>query len=186
MLKGKGFDFRRPMRHRSNMNARAAYISLGGNMGGEKALFARALGEIGSWPGVAVIAVSRVYLTEPQGDPDQPWFRNQVAALSCAARMGPHDLLARLLALETDLGREREPARRFGPRRIDLDLLLLDGIVSTDSFVTLPHPRMKERAFVLAPLLEIAPGLVFPGGERVAEVLAGLAHRIDGDVIHQP
>lgn len=166
--------------------ARTAYISLGGNMGGEEALFARALEKIGSWPGVAVLAASRVYRTEPQGDPGQPWFRNQVAALSCAARMEPRDLLARLLALETDLGRERDPERRFGPRRIDLDLLLMDDIVKNDPFVTLPHPRMKERAFVLVPLLEIAPGLVFPNGQKAAEILTGMAHRIDGDSIHQP
>ena len=154
-------------------------------MGGEGALFARALDRIETWPGIHVTTASRIYRTEPQGDPDQPWFSNQVAALSCGPDVAPEGLLEDLLQLETGLGRSRDPARRYGPRRIDLDLLLFNDIICVRECLILPHPRMIERAFVLVPLLEIAPDLRLPDGTPAARCLAGLAYREQGEIIFQ-
>jgi len=155
-------------------------------MGGEDALFSQALRAINSWPGITVAAASGIFRTEPQGDREQPWFCNQAAALDCSGRITPQGLLKDLLSLEIHLGRDRDANRRFGPRRIDLDLLLFGDILNTDPFVLLPHPRMRERAFVLVPLLEIAPGLIFPDGVPVARVLAGLTYTVDNGIIRQP
>lgn len=161
-----------------------AYISLGGNMGGEEALFAEALNHIASWNGVRVTKASSLYRTEPQGDADQSWFQNQVAELACE-NISPSALLTSLQELETALGRERDPARRFGPRRIDLDLLLFGCIVSQEERVILPHPRMTIRAFVLVPLLEIAPQAVLPDGERLCSYLKKLDYQVVGNAIYQ-
>ena len=162
-----------------------AYISLGGNMGGEERLFPHVLECIRKWPGIAVNAVSGIYRTEPQGDRDQPWFHNQVASLGCSNRTRPESLLAAMLNLENELGRVRDADRRFGPRRIDLDLLLFGDIVCTGEQVIVPHPRMTERAFVLVPLLEIAPDAVLPDGEPIACCLARLPYMLDGTTILQ-
>lgn len=162
-----------------------AYISLGGNMGGEPDRFAEALRRMDSWPGIRVSARSSLYRTEPQGDPDQPWFTNQVAALECGPALTPAGLLKSMLGLETELGRVRDPARRFGPRTIDLDLLVFGDIVCTEEGVSLPHPRMAGRAFVLVPLLEIAPALEVPGIGGVAECLARLSYTLEDDTLYQ-
>jgi 2-amino-4-hydroxy-6-hydroxymethyldihydropteridine diphosphokinase len=161
-----------------------AYISFGGNMGDETALFAEALRQAALWDGVRVTKVSSQYRTEPQGDTGQNWFRNQVAELSCET-IHPEKLLHSLQALETALGRERDPARRFGPRRIDLDLLLFGCIVLQNERLTLPHLRMTERAFVLVPLLEISPDTVLPGGTSLRACLENLDYHVTGDVIYQ-
>ncbi|CAK7013390.1 MAG: 2-amino-4-hydroxy-6-hydroxymethyldihydropteridinepyrophosphokinase [Desulfovibrio sp.] len=164
--------------------ADTAYISLGGNMGGEEALFAEALYHINAWEGVRVAKTSAIYRTEPQGDSNQPWFHNQVAELSCED-LSPAMLLHMLLNLETTLGRERDPSRRYGPRRIDLDLLLYGCIVCASGRLTVPHPRMTTRAFVLVPLLEIAPEAALPDGTRLAAALDSLEYHVATGVIHQ-
>lgn len=161
-----------------------AYISLGGNMGGEKSLFEETLRQITSWKGVRVGKTSSLYRTEPQGDAAQNWFHNQVAELLCE-NSSPESLLTALLTLETALGRARDPARRFGPRCIDLDLLLFGCIVSESAVLTVPHPRMTERAFVLVPLLEIAPEIALPDGTKLRSYLEKLDYRVDGDAIYQ-
>lgn len=166
--------------------ATIAYISLGGNQGDVAATFAAALREMTAWPQISATAVSRLFQTEPWGDPEQPWFVNQVVALSCGAGVTYDALLKDMLQLETMLGRKRTPGKRFGPRAIDLDLLLFGNIICTSEFIILPHPRMKERAFVLAPLLEIAPQLILPDdGRPVAEHLARLDCRVEGTVVFQ-
>ena len=162
-----------------------AYISLGGNLGNEAERFSQALAAMDVWQGVHVSAVSRLYRTEPQGDTDQPWFSNQVAALDCDARITPENLLASLLQLEQKLGRNRDPSRRFGPRAIDLDLLLFGDTVCTDKRLYLPHPRMRERAFVLIPLAEIAPLLHFPDGESIVACLQKIRHHVEYQNIFQ-
>lgn len=153
-------------------------------MGGEEALFADALRRIASWSGVRVAKVSSMYRTEPQGDADQNWFHNMVAELACE-NISPPALLNSLQALETALGRARDPARRFGPRRIDLDLLLFGCIVFQDERLTLPHPRMTERAFVLVPFLEIAPEAALPDGARLHSYLEKLDYHVTGNAIYQ-
>ena len=137
-----------------------------------------------------VSAVSPVYRTEPQGLKDQPWFANQVARIACEPgwRDNPEQFLRELLSIEERMGRTqavRRGALRFGPRIIDLDLLFIDGVVLHTPTVTLPHPRMRERAFVLVPLHDIAPDLTFGDGETVARALARLAHVRDGQTIRQ-
>ena len=163
-----------------------AYISLGGNTGGQKNIFPRALERLGAFPGIAVTAVSSQYATQPQGDKNQPWFSNQVAAIRCAPNLSPGLLLEWMLLLETDLGRVRDASRRSGPRSIDLDLLLYGDIVSHEQDIIVPHPRMTERAFVLIPLLEIAPECRLPCGASAASFLQRLTYRVEGLTIFQP
>ena len=164
---------------------KTAYISLGGNSGNEEELFAEVLRAIAGWQGVQISAVSSLYRTEPWGDPNQQWFCNQVAAVECGIMVTPTSLLEAMLQLETKLGRIRDAGRRFGPRVIDLDLLLFSNIVYKDAYVTVPHPRMTKRAFVLVPLLEIAPEILMPDGVSMKKHLANLQYRVEGTAVFQ-
>ena len=119
---------------------------------------------------VTVAAVSTLRETDPVGVVDQPRFLNGVAALD--TELAPRALLDLLLEVERELGRVR--AERWGPRTIDLDLLLYGDAVVDEAGFTLPHPRLHERRFVLEPLAELAPELVLPGRGAVADLLAGL------------
>lgn len=162
-----------------------AYISLGGNQGQEEKRFALALSALCSVPGVRLRALSRIYRTEPQGQAEQPWFHNQVAALGCK-ELSARNLLCELLRVETELGRRRGAGQaRFGPRPIDLDLLLFEDSVCATEFLTLPHPRMAERAFVLLPLLELDPDVFLPDGRRCADLLARISYYLVDDRIFQ-
>lgn len=138
-------------------------------MGKPVAMLDNALKELGQLPQCRLLEVSRYYRTPPWGEPDQPDFINAVARIE--TRLSAGDLLAQMLALETRLGRRRTQ-KRWGPRLIDLDLLLCDncGQINRPGLIV-PHPRMAERAFVLVPLAELAPGLVVPGQGRVDELL---------------
>jgi len=135
--------------------------------------------------GVVGLTTSRVYLTEPQGVRDQPWFANQAARLTLAAGTTPLDLLHGLQAIEQALGRDRREEIRHGPRNIDLDLLLFDTIVFASEELTVPHPRLSERAFVLVPLLELEPGLSAPGVGSLQEALRKLDFSINDGCIRQ-
>ena len=118
---------------------------------------------------VDVRAISSVYETEPVGYADQPNFCNMVAAIE--TQLTPDELLAELLAVEQAMGRQR--TFRNAPRIIDMDVLLFDDVVQTTDHLTLPHPRMTERAFVLRPLVELNPDLVHPtSGQLFADILA--------------
>lgn len=116
--------------------------------------------------------VSTLRETEPVGYLDQPWFLNGVVAI--ATTLPPRELLGRLLAIERRLGRVRGSGPRFGPRAIDLDLLLYGDEVLDEPGLTLPHPRLHERRFALEPLAELEPGLEIPGRGPVQAMLAGL------------
>lgn len=170
----------------------SAYVSLGSNQGDAAANLQRALALLPGC-GCQVGKVSSVYETEPQEDPGQPWFLNQVAELLCPPQIDPWHLLACLLRLEQDLGRVRDEQRRYGPRVIDLDLLLY-GSIQIDLEQTrpesapqliLPHPRLARRAFVLVPLHEIAPSIILPNGQSVQQLLAQLPHQVSGRIIYQ-
>jgi 2-amino-4-hydroxy-6-hydroxymethyldihydropteridine diphosphokinase len=112
-----------------------------------------------------VVASSRIWETEPVGGPDQPDYLNVVVRIE--TELEPNDLLAACLRVEGSLGRLRDV--RWGPRTIDVDVLLFGEVISDDPTLTLPHPRMLERAFVLLPLLELDPDPVLPDGRRVLE-----------------
>ncbi|MFT3868123.1 MAG: 2-amino-4-hydroxy-6-hydroxymethyldihydropteridine diphosphokinase [Nibricoccus sp.] len=136
-----------------------AYLALGGNLGDRREYLSAAVRALNSEPGLRVEKISSVYETAPVGVVDQPNFYNLV--IEIATTLTPHELLAHCLAIEKKLGRVR--AERWGPRTIDLDVLWYENVALEDSSLTLPHPRMKERAFVLVPLAEIAPALLLEG-----------------------
>jgi 2-amino-4-hydroxy-6-hydroxymethyldihydropteridine diphosphokinase len=133
-----------------------AYLSLGSNLGDRAAFLQYALDELGESDGVAVDAVSRVYETAPVGGPPQDAFLNAVVAVDTT--LDPRALLA--LAQRIENGAERVRVERWGPRTLDVDVLLYDDVVLDDPELTIPHPRMWERGFVLAPLRDVAPELV--------------------------
>ncbi len=163
-----------------------AYVCLGSNMGDAEAFLARARAELDAMPGVSVIDASSLYKTEPQGRKDQPWFLNQVVKLACDDAVEAETLLDAMLAKELEMGRVRDAADRFGPRVIDMDLLLFGQEIRRDApHLILPHPRMHERAFVLVPLAELAPDLTLPSGERVETLLRKLEYRLEGSAIFQ-
>jgi 2-amino-4-hydroxy-6-hydroxymethyldihydropteridine diphosphokinase len=148
-----------------------AYIGLGANLGDRKATIERALRLLDEAEGVEVVAVSALRETEPWGPVDQPWFLNGAAGLDTT--LTPAELLEALLDVERRLGRVRG-GERYGPRTIDLDLLLFDDVVTDEPGLTLPHPRLHERRFALEPLVELDPALVVPGQGAVGDLLAAL------------
>jgi len=148
-----------------------AYVGLGANLGDREAALRAALERLAAEPGIELLAVSAFRDTAPVGLTDQPRFLNAVAAVG--TELAPRELLERLLAVELALGRTRE-GPRFGPRTIDLDLLLHGDAVVDEPGLTLPHPRLHERAFVLEPLAELDPHLVVPGRGPVEALLAEL------------
>ncbi len=144
-------------------------LALGGNVGDKAGALRRALAALDDTPGVALAAVSRFYRTPPWGKTDQDWFVNACALVR--TDLQPEALLDRVKAIETALG--RTPAERWGPRLIDIDIIADGDVTLRSDRLTLPHPELFNRAFVLAPLVDVAPGLVI-GGRSVGEALAAL------------
>ncbi len=144
-----------------------AHLGLGSNLGDREAALRSALELLGE----DVVAVSSFRETDPVGYLDQPRFLNAAAALE--TELEPRALLERLLEVERELGRTRD-GPRFGPRTIDLDLLLYGDRVIDEPGLVVPHPRLAERRFVLEPLAELDPDLVVPGRGRVSDLLAWL------------
>jgi len=148
-----------------------AYVGLGSNLGDRAATLSRAVELLGREPGIEVVAVSSFRETDPVGYLDQPPFLNGAVAVETS--LAPGAVLDALLEVERVLGRTRL-GPRYGPRTVDLDLLLMDEIVVDGPGLTVPHPRLHERAFALEPLLELDPDLVVPGHGRVADLLGQL------------
>jgi len=151
-----------------------AYVALGANLGDPVATVRAAIEALRGIAGARLLATSSLYRTAPVGLHHQPDFINAVAALSVDAAVLPAPtLLERLFAIEADFGRVR--SIRNAPRTLDLDLLLYGAERRDEPGLTLPHPRLTERAFVLAPLAEIAPGLAIPGLGNIAALLPSVA-----------
>lgn len=140
--------------------ARAA-IGLGGNVGDVAQAFRFAIERLGDEPGIANIVLSPVYATAPWGGIEQDRFLNAVAVFD--TMLPPHELMDLLLQVEREAGRDRSRETRWGPRRLDLDLLLHDDAVIVADGLQLPHPRLRDRAFALVPLLDAWPDAAIPG-----------------------
>ena len=139
---------------------RRAFLSLGSNLGDRRAHLRRAVDQLRAGSVPAVTAVSEVYETEPVGGPDdQGPFLNVVVELAVPVEVDPYRLLEQCHRLEAAAGRVRTV--RWGPRTLDADVIWIDGIALDDPDLTVPHPRWRERRFVLAPLAELAPDLVY-------------------------
>jgi 2-amino-4-hydroxy-6-hydroxymethyldihydropteridine diphosphokinase len=147
-----------------------AYVGLGANLDDPARQVRAGCAALAALPDTRLTRQSSVYRTRPVGYAEQPDFANAVAELDTG--LEPHRLLRELLHIEQRHGRVR--GVRNGPRTLDLDLLLYDACQLDDAELTLPHPRLHERGFVLVPLHELAPGLVVPGRGPVADLLAGL------------
>jgi 2-amino-4-hydroxy-6-hydroxymethyldihydropteridine diphosphokinase len=145
-----------------------AYIGLGSNLGEREATLREALTRLSELDGVAVVAVSSFRETDPVGNADQPRFVNAAAELETT--LGPRELLDRLLEVERSLGRDRTREERWGPRTVDLDLLLYGDETVGEPGLEVPHPRLAERAFVLQPLVELDPGLRLPDGRALRDL----------------
>jgi len=150
-------------------------VALGGNLDRPAARLLKVMSELDDLPRTQLLRVSSLYCTAPVGYADQPDFINATAMIE--TDLPPQALMAELLAMETRHGRLR--SMQNGPRTLDLDMLLYENLVLDDSFVTLPHPRMHERAFVLAPLLEIVPDCEIPHLGLASSLLAACADRDD-------
>jgi len=151
-----------------------ATVGLGANLNDPAAQVEYALAELDRLPGTRLLAQSSLYASAPVGYVDQPDFINAVAQVE--TDLAPRALLAALLDIEHRHGRER--SFRNAPRTLDLDLLLYGNAHFHEDGLTLPHPRMTERAFVLLPLLEIAPAALIPGRGRAADWLAACADQL--------
>jgi 2-amino-4-hydroxy-6-hydroxymethyldihydropteridine diphosphokinase len=148
-----------------------AYVGLGANLGDRSAMLRAAVEHFRRDPALTVAGVSTVRETDPVGYVDQPRFLNAVVAID--TDLPPRELLDRLLGIERRLGRTRE-GPRFGPRTIDLDLLLYGDEQIDEPGLQVPHPRLHERLFALEPLAELDPALVIPGRGPLSEILTGL------------
>lgn len=148
------------------------YLGLGSNQGDRAANLRSARDALGAH-GLRVLRSSSAYETAPQGELlDQPDYLN--ACLAIETELEPEDVLTACKAVERELGREPGGARH-GPRPIDVDLLLLDAVELDSPLLTLPHPELRSRRFVIEPLLELDPELTLPDGTRLAELLPGVA-----------
>jgi 2-amino-4-hydroxy-6-hydroxymethyldihydropteridine diphosphokinase len=152
------------------MNLETVFLAFGANLGNRREQIERGIVELEA-RGVMIVEQSSWYETEPVGLDEQPWFLNRVARAETA--LEPGSLLAACKHVEEEVG--RVPSVRFGPRHLDIDILLYGTRFMESDELTVPHPRMRERRFVLIPLLEIAPDLTDPvTNESYAEILSRL------------
>lgn len=153
-----------------------AYLGLGGNIGNRKENIDKAVELLNNHENIIVLKTSSYYETEPVGYKDQDWFLNIVVEIDTS--LIPYDLLKYCNFIEEELKRKR--LVRWGPRTIDVDILLYEGFVSEDEKLTVPHPRMMERAFVMVPLYEIAPNIVIKE-KNIKEII----DRLEGEEIRK-
>jgi len=148
-----------------------AYVGLGANVGPREETLRQAVELLATEDGVEVVGVSTLRETDPVGVVDQPRFLN--GAVAVGTTLSPRELLDVLLRIERTLGRVRD-GTRWGPRTVDLDLLVYADEMVDEPGLRVPHPRLQERRFALEPLAELDPGLVIPGAGRVLDVLSAL------------
>jgi len=148
------------------------FIGLGSNLGDRKANIREAEERISKLPDTRIVKASSLYESEPHGDA-KTWFVNNV--LEIETEFGPEELLKRTRAIETTMGRKRVKGKRWGSRVIDIDILLFDSQTVSKRDLTIPHPEMHKRRFVLLPLSELAPQVTHPTlGSSISELLGGL------------
>ncbi len=155
-----------------------AFIGIGTNLGDRKKHISEALERLGKRTDIKIIKSSSLYVTEPIGYVGQDWFLNCVVEVMTT--MPPRELLKHCQSIEEHMGRTR--TMQWGPRIIDLDILLYNDAVIEDEELTIPHPNMDKRRFVLIPLVEIAPDVIHPGiNKTVTDLLKHLddAHKVD-------
>ena len=145
-----------------------AYVGLGANLGPREVTLLRAVDVLAAEQGVKILAVSQLRETDPVGNVEQPTFVNGAVAVETS--LSPRELLDALLRVEQELGRVRD-GERWGPRTIDLDLLLYGYEIVDEPGLRVPHPRLHERRFALEPLVDLEPELEIPGVGKVAELL---------------
>lgn len=149
---------------------RRAYLGLGSNLGERLQHLRAAITALRETEGVSLVGVSSVYSSEPVGIGEQPEFLNAVVVLD--TDLEPRRLLALAQEIEVREGRRRK--ERWGPRTLDVDILLYDDMKMDDPALTIPHPRLAERRFVLEPLCEVAPEATLPDGSMACDILADL------------
>jgi 2-amino-4-hydroxy-6-hydroxymethyldihydropteridine diphosphokinase len=149
----------------------AAHVGIGSNLDDPERQVRRAIGALASIPETRFVRASRLFRTAPWGRADQPAFVNAAAEL--ATRLAPRALLDALLAIERAQGRHRD-GTRWGPRTLDLDVLLYGDAVIDEAGLAIPHPHLAERAFVLLPLADLDPALHVPGRGRISELVRGV------------
>ncbi|MCL4368828.1 MAG: 2-amino-4-hydroxy-6-hydroxymethyldihydropteridine diphosphokinase [Actinobacteria bacterium] len=152
-----------------------SYLGLGSNVGDRTANLRQAVGLVAATPGISIDQVGGLYETEPVGVKDQPWFLNTVVRIS--TDLSPHDLLAVAKRVEATVG--RTPTFRWGPREIDVDVLLYDEVRMSDATLTIPHPRIAERLFVLLPLRDVNPTWVDAAGVSIDDLIDHLRGTAD-------
>jgi 2-amino-4-hydroxy-6-hydroxymethyldihydropteridine diphosphokinase len=150
--------------------SKSAFVGIGSNLGDREGNFRQAVELLSAEDGIDVVAVSEIRETDPVGPVEQGPFLN--GAVRIETDLAPRELLERLLAVEERLGRVRR--ERWGPRTIDLDLLLYGNDVVDEPGLTVPHPRLHERRFALEPLSDLAPSLEIPGKGPISALLAEL------------
>lgn len=160
-----------------------AWIALGSNLGQPLQHLRDALGQLSLLPDSVLAGVSSFYRSAPVGPQDQPCYLNAVARLDTA--LPPEELLRRLQAIERAHGRDRDNEERWGARPLDLDILLYGRRQCRGRYLTIPHPRLTERAFVLRPLHEMAPDLDIPGHGAVKRLLPAVAGQ-QVEALHPP
>ena len=166
--------------NRAGTPAVAAYIALGSNIGDRRGCIDGAIASLRRVPGVKVEAVSSLVETDPGGEIAQPMFLNAVCRV--ATTLTPRELLTDMLRIERSFGRRRDRASRWGPRTLDLDLILYADMVIAEDDLIVPHPRLYERAFVLKPLCEIGPDVLVPGTKgQASATVSVLLERLLGD-----
>lgn len=164
------------------------FFSLGSNLGDKESNLAKAIEHICRHGQIRFLAKSSIYETEPQGDKNQGWFANQVIAVdydfSVPLDLAVDNLMNYLLGIEAGMGRVRDENRRFGPRIIDIDILLVENTKISTNLVEVPHPKALDRAFVLVPLHEIAPHITIHN-IHIEDALSQLDYRLKENKIYQ-